>query len=120
MVAYASRVLPKAERSYSVIHQECLAIVHVLKQLRHYLLRCWFTLQTNHAPLQWLSSQKMESLLCRWALSMQEFDFNSEYRKGSANANADALSRCHGELRKYCCHLTRHRSSYIADIRLAQ
>ena len=97
VVAYASRVLTKAERSYSVIQQECLAILYALKQFRHYLLGRQFTLQTDHAPLQWLSCQKMEGLLCRWALSMQEFDFNIEYRKGSANGNADALSRCHGE-----------------------
>ena len=97
VVAYASRVLTKAERSYSVIQQECLAILYALKQFRHYLLGRQFTLQTDHAPLQWLSSQKMEGLLCRWALSMQEFDFNIEYCKGSANGNADALSHCHGE-----------------------
>ena len=116
VVAYASRVLTKAERSYSVIQQECLAIVYALKQFRHYLLGCQFTLQTDHAPLQWLSSQKMEGLLCRWALSMQEFDFNIEYRKGSANANADALSRCHGELSIAATLLDTDQ----ADIRLAQ
>ena len=100
VVAYASRVLTKAEKSYSVIQQECLAIVYALKQFRQYLLGRPFTLQTDHAPLQWLSSQKMEGLLCRWALSLQEFDFNIEYRKGAANANADALSRCHLEPQK--------------------
>ena len=36
----------------------------------------------------------MEGLLCRWALSLQEFDFYIEYRRGATNANADALSRC--------------------------
>ena len=99
VVAYASRVLTKAEKSYSVIQQECLTIVYTLKQFRQYLLGHPFTLQTDHAPLQRLSSQKI-GLLCRWALSLQEFDFNIEYRKGMANANADALSRCHLEPQK--------------------
>ena len=30
---------------------------------------------TDHAPLQWLSAQKMEGLLQRWALAMQEYAF---------------------------------------------
>ena len=52
-----------------------------------------FSLLTDHAPLQWLLSQKMEGLLARWALATQEYDFNITYRKGSENSNADALSR---------------------------
>ena len=34
----------------------------------------------------------MEGMLCCWALAMQEFCFSIEYRKGSLNSNADALS----------------------------
>ena len=43
--------------------------------------------------MKWLSAQKMEGKLCRWALILQEFDFSIEYRNGSQNGNADALSR---------------------------
>ena len=35
----------------------------------------------------------MEGRLCRWALALQEFDFEIKYRRGSSNANADDLSR---------------------------
>ena len=65
VVAYTSRVLTIAEKLYSVIQQECVATVYALKQFHHYLLGRHFTLQTDHAPLQWLSSQKMEGMLCR-------------------------------------------------------
>ena len=58
-----------------------------------YLLGRPFTLITDHAQLQWLSAQKMEGMLCRWALSMQEYTFTIQYRSGSQNANANALSR---------------------------
>ena len=92
-IAYASRALNQAEQQYSVIQKECLAIVFALKQFRHYLLGRSFQLLTDHALLQWLSSQKMEDLLCRWALAMQEFNFVIKYRKGCHNANADALSQ---------------------------
>ena len=72
VIAYASRI--HAEQQYSVIQKECLAIIFALKQFRQYLLGRPFELWTDHALLQWLSSQKMEGLLCRWALSIQEFD----------------------------------------------
>ena len=94
VIAYASRTLTKPERQYSVIQRECLAVVYALKQFRHYLVGRSFNLVTDHAPLQWLSAQKMEGLLCRWALALQEYDFQITYRKGSQNGNADALSRC--------------------------
>ena len=92
-IVYASRSLTSSERNYSVIQRECLAIVFALKQFRHYLLGRPFHLYTDHAPLQWLSAQKMEGMLCRWSLAIQEYDFKIVYRKGSSNSNADALSR---------------------------
>ena len=63
VVAYASSVLTPPEKSYSFIQQEYLAIVYALKRFRYYLLGCHFTLQIDYAPLQWLTSQKMEGLL---------------------------------------------------------
>ena len=91
MIAYASRALTKPEKQYSVIQRECLAVVYALKQFRHYLLRRSFTLVTDHASLQWLSAQKMEGLLCRWALALQEYDFQIMYRKGSQNGTCHSV-----------------------------
>ena len=93
VIAYASRSLSSPERNYSVIQRECLAIMYALKQFRHYLLGRHFTLLTDHAPLQWLSAQKMEGMLARWSLCMQEYDFTIKYRRGRDNGNADSLSR---------------------------
>ena len=93
MVACCSRTLKPAEKNYSVIERECLALVYATKQFRHYLLGRPFTVYTDHNPLQWLSAQKMEGKLARWALLLQEYDFTIKYRKGSQNKNADAMSR---------------------------
>ena len=60
VIAYASRALTVPERQYSVIQRECLAVIYALKQFRHYLLGRTFQILTDHAPLQWLSAQKME------------------------------------------------------------
>ena len=38
VVEYASRSLTHAERQYSVIERECLAVLYAVKQFRHYLL----------------------------------------------------------------------------------
>ena len=52
VLAYSSRAITKSEKQYSVIQQECLAAITVIKQFRHYLLGCHFMLMTDHAPLQ--------------------------------------------------------------------
>ena len=70
-----------------------------MKQFRHYLLSRPFQLITDHASLQWLSAQKMEGLLCHWALAMEEYNFNIVYRKGSLNGNADASASYYGTAR---------------------
>ena len=93
VIGYASRSLSQSEQNYSVIQKECLAIVYATKQFRHYLLGRTFQLFTDHAPLQWLSAQKAEGMLCRWALMLQEFDFKISYKPGVKNTNADTLSR---------------------------
>ena len=93
VIAYASRTLTKSESNYSVIQRQCLATVFGMKQFHHYLLGCSFTLVTDHAPLQWLSAQKMEGLLQRWVLAKQEYTFDIMYQKGTENINADSLSR---------------------------
>ena len=93
VIAYASRTLSTSECNYSVIQRECLAIVWGTKQFRHYLLGRSFELWTDHEPLKWLAGQKMEGLLYRWAVALQEYNFKIVYRKGTLNSNADALSR---------------------------
>jgi len=70
VIAYASRTLNQAEQQYSVMQKEYLAIVFALKQFRYYLLGRSFEVLTDHAPLQWLPSLKMEGLLCCWTLAM--------------------------------------------------
>ena len=97
MISFASHSSTKCEHQYSVIQKEYLAVVyatkHATKQFRHYLLGRHSQLVTDHAPLQWLSSQKMEGLLCRWTLALQVYNFTIVYHKGLLNSNADALSR---------------------------
>ena len=95
VVAYASRVLSKAERQYSVTRKELLAVVTFAKHFRHYLLGRHFVVRTDHSSLQWLYNFKEpEGQTARWLESLQEFDFEVIHRSGRNHTNADALSRC--------------------------
>ena len=56
VVAFASRVLSPAERTYCVRRCELLAVVHFCKYFRQYLLGRRFLIRTNHSTLRWLWS----------------------------------------------------------------
>ena len=116
VISYASRSLTSPERQYSTMQRECAAVVYALKQFRHYLLGRHFKILTDHAPLQWLSTQKMEGMLYRWALAIQEYNFDIVYRKGKLNTNADALSRRYSP----CAATQVHLHFPMSEVRTAQ
>ena len=94
VIAYASRVLSKAERRYCVTRRELLAVVFFLHHFRPYLLGRRFTLRTDHGSLTWLSNFKEpEDQLARWLERLQEYDFEILHRPGRKHGNADGLSR---------------------------
>ncbi|GFO13239.1 Zinc finger protein [Plakobranchus ocellatus] len=93
-VAYASKKLTDRERKYSVTEREALAIVWGVKKFSLYLYGTVFTLQTDHGALQFLNAAKFDSpRIMKWALSLQEYNFDVQYSKGCENVGADYLSR---------------------------
>jgi len=94
MVACISRSLNSHERVYSPYQGELLAVVWAVKSFHLYLHGSSFTLLTDHQPLQWLFSRKdLTGQSARWVLLLQEYEFTVTHRAGTANGNADALSR---------------------------
>ena len=93
-VAFASRACNKHEKNYASYKGEMLAAVWGVEHFRMYLLGQSFTLVTDHQPLAFLmKSQKLSGLYARWACRLQEYDITVTYRPGSANCNADGISR---------------------------
>ena len=94
VIAYGSKVLSKSERNYCVTRRELLAVVHFIRQYRHYLLGRKFELRTDHGALAWLFRFKEpEGQVARWLESLSEYDFTISHRAGTAHGNGDGLSR---------------------------
>lgn len=95
VIAYISRTLNRTERNWPVAEREALAVVWACTVLRPYLLHRQFLIQTDNAAVSavFKAGRAQNGKLARWSMAMSEYDFVIEHRKGSANANADALSR---------------------------
>ena len=64
-------------------------MVWSVKQFRQYLLGHRFTLITDHQPLKWLKTIKDPApKFARWVMTLQEYDFDVEYRAGKHHQNA--------------------------------
>ena len=98
-VVYASRFLATAERNYSQLDKEGLAIIFGVKKFHNYLYRRQFSIVTDHKPLIHLFSENrsipaMASVrLQRWALVLSAYQYKIVYKCGKDNVNADMLSR---------------------------
>jgi len=98
-VMYLSRKLTEAERRYSNIEREALAIVWATVRARHFLLGKKFMLRSDHKPLEYIFHPSRElpkvtsARLARWAIQLMAFDYEIMYVKGDSIPHVDALSR---------------------------
>ena len=98
-VFFASRTLNIAERNYSQVEREALALVFALKRFHFYVYGHKFTLKTDHKPLLGLfSADRSIPLMAsgriqRWCLMLQAYNFSLVHTSGKLLGNVDALSR---------------------------
>lgn len=94
VIAYLSRSLTKSERKFTTTEKECLAVLFAIEKLRPYIEGSKFTVVTDHYSLKWLFSiRDPVGRICRWAVRLQQYDFEIVHRKGKDNVVPDTLSR---------------------------
>ena len=71
--AFASKVLSKTERNWSVTEREAYAIVWAVNYFRSFPLGNRFKLLSDHKPLCWLRQmQNPQPKIARWILQLEE------------------------------------------------
>lgn len=98
-VAFASRTLSEAEKKYSQLEKEALAIIFGIKKFHCYIYGRAFTLITDHKPLQQILGPTTgippiaAARLQRWAVTLSAYRYDLLFRKSADNAEADFCSR---------------------------
>ena len=96
-ITYISRVLSEAEKKYSVGEKEALCVIWAVQKLHKFVWGREFIIRSDHQALTTLLSSKgsdRQSLrIGRWSSKLLTYNYTLEYKKGSLNSQADALSR---------------------------
>ena len=88
-----------AERNYSHLDKEALAIIFGIKKFHQYCYGHSFKIQSDHKPLMGILAENKQipaitaARLQWWALILASYDYTLVYQPGKENGNADGLSR---------------------------
>jgi hypothetical protein len=94
VIAFGSRTLSKTEKNYTITEQELLAVVFAVTKFRTMLLGHEIIVRTDHKAISFFKKCKIGTgRLARWILTLQNYNIEFEYIKGSENTVADVLSR---------------------------
>ncbi|KAI2668897.1 Transposon Tf2-6 polyprotein [Labeo rohita] len=97
-LGFMSRTLTAAEKRYSQLDKEGLAVIFGIQRFHKYLYGRAFALCTDHKPLINLFNetkaipQMGSPRVQRWAVMLQAYQYNIVYKPGKYHQNAYALS----------------------------
>ena len=97
-IAFASRALSEAERNYSQIEKELLAIVFACEKFSQYIYGRLTVVQSDHKPLESIFKKEISATtprLQRMLLRLMKYSLRIEYLPGSKMFIADTLSRAY-------------------------
>ena len=93
-LSFASRMLSKAERNYSTIEREALAVTWALSKFRTTVFGYPLIIKVDQLPLvQIFKSKDLNNKLARWAMKVNSFNPQFIYIPGKSNVIPDYLSR---------------------------
>ena len=90
-ISYASRTLTPAERKYSQLNKEALAIIFGVKHYHQYLYGHKFIILSDHKPLMFILSESKSTpamasaRIQRWAILLGGYHYHIEYKPGRQN-----------------------------------
>ncbi|UYV64552.1 K02A2.6-like, partial [Cordylochernes scorpioides] len=98
-IMFASGTLSGAERNYSQIEREALAIIYGVTKFHQFIYGRRFTLITDQKPLVSILGPKSgiptlsTSRLQKWAIILSAYTYDIKFKKTQDHGNADLLSR---------------------------
>jgi hypothetical protein len=93
-IAYISKSLGPKQQAMSVYERELLAIVYAVQKWGSYLSHAPFIIRTDQKSIKYMLDQKLNTPFQQvWVAKLLGFDFEIQYKEGSSNLAADALSR---------------------------
>ena len=93
-IAFLSKALSVQNLGLSVYEKELFALVLAVTKWRHYLVGHHFIIRTDHQALKHLIEQRLtHPLQHKWYTKQLGLDYEIQYKRGSDNGVADALSR---------------------------
>ncbi|CAC5371569.1 unnamed protein product [Mytilus coruscus] len=82
VISYSGRALRNNELNWTITEKECLAVLEGITKNKVYLSHARFKVYTDHQALVWLHKSKdTNSRLGRWALELQNYDFEIIYKE---------------------------------------
>ena len=97
VISYGSKKLSRQQQRWSTYDREFFALISGIRANAHYLRHAKFFVITDHRPL--LAWKKVDQKKdptgrrTRWAIELDNYDFELQYKKGSIHSDADAMSR---------------------------